>query len=168
MHRPTVSIAAAVVLAATLVACGGSDGDSGGGWPAKPAGPSDVAEPGTDPGAEPGGEQMPEAAPSSSRPAVARLGDTLTLEGNYGSGDVRADITLNRFEDRAEPELEVSTPPPGYRLVAVEFTIVSTGAFSTGRITTRWIARPPANEITIVEANASQYGTSHWTSCQAM
>ena len=37
-------------------------------------------------------------------------------------------------------------------------TIVSTGAFSTGRITTRSIRRPPTNATASVAQNATQYG----------
>jgi hypothetical protein len=38
----------------------------------------------------------------------------------------------------------------------VTITTVSTGARSTGRITTRSTATPPANEIATVSANAAQ------------
>ena len=38
-------------------------------------------------------------------------------------------------------------------------TMVRTGAFSTGRMTTRSMTRPPMNERTSVAKNATQYGS---------
>jgi len=38
----------------------------------------------------------------------------------------------------------------------VTITTVSTGARSTGRITTRWITIPPANAIAMVRGSAIQ------------
>ena len=46
-------------------------------------------------------------------------------------------------------------------------TIVSTGAFSTGRITTRSIASPPTKAIASVAANATQYESPALISVQA-
>ena len=45
-------------------------------------------------------------------------------------------------------------------------TIVRIGAFSTGRITTRSIARPPANAMASVAKNAPQYGIPALSSAQ--
>ena len=42
------------------------------------------------------------------------------------------------------------------------------GASWIGLSTTRSISTPAANEITMVAPKASQYGTPHWISCQAM
>ncbi|MDW6057580.1 hypothetical protein SAZ11_05325 [Streptomyces sp. FXJ1.4098] len=77
MHRSIASAAAAVVLAAALVACGGSDGDSSKTAATKSAGSSGAATS--------GGQQTPDAAPSSTTPSGAKVGDTL-LEGMPGMG----------------------------------------------------------------------------------
>src|SRR6188472_960551 len=50
----------------------------------------------------------------------------------------------------------------------VTITTVSTGARSTGRITARSTATPPANEIATVRKNAPQYERPWFTSDQAM
>ncbi|MFD5387760.1 hypothetical protein ACFWMG_22985 [Streptomyces sp. NPDC127074] len=123
MHRSITSAAAAVVLAAALVACGGSDGDSGKADATKSAGSSGATAS--------GGQQTPDATPSSTTPSSAKVGDTLSLEGLPGMGatgkNVRADITLTKYEDNAKPSLDAFAAPDGQRLVATEFTIVSTG-----------------------------------------
>jgi len=51
---------------------------------------------------------------------------------------------------------------------SVTITTVSTGARSTGRITARSSATPPANEIASVRKNASQNESPWWTSDHAM
>ncbi|WP_262706395.1 MULTISPECIES: DUF4352 domain-containing protein [Streptomyces] len=123
MNRSIASAAAAVVLAATLVACGGSDGDSGKVAVTKSAGSS-----GADTS---GGQQTPDTAPSSTTPSGAKVGDTLSLEGLPGMGatgnNVQADVTLTKYEDNAKPSLDAFAAPDGQRLVAAEFTILSTG-----------------------------------------
>ena len=115
MHRSIASAATAVVLAAALVACGSSEGDSADKPEATKSG---------------GGAPTAEASPSSTTPSGAKLGDTLSLEGMAGlgaSGHVQADVTLTAYEDNAKPSLEIFGAPDGQRLVATEFTILSTG-----------------------------------------
>lgn len=128
MHRSIASAAATVVLAAALVACGGSGGDDAkSGRTKAPAGSGETAMP--------GGDRTPEAAPSSRQSGGAKLGDTLSLEGraNLGSsGNVTADITLNQYEDHAKPALEAFHAEVGHRLVAANFTMVSTGDATYG------------------------------------
>lgn len=118
MHRSIASAATAVVLAAALVGCGGSDGGGGTAEATKGAGSSNAET------------STPDAAPSSTTPSGAKVGDTLSLEGLTGlgaSGHVQADVTLTGYEDNAQPSLEIFGAPDGQRLVATEFTIVSTG-----------------------------------------
>ena len=47
-------------------------------------------------------------------------------------------------------------------------TLVSTGARSTGRKISRWIATPTANETPTVTTNAAQYGQPRCSSSHAM
>ncbi|MFI0901440.1 DUF4352 domain-containing protein [Streptomyces sp. NPDC020983] len=127
MHRSIASAASAVVLAAALVACGGSDGDNAKASPTKGTGSSSSAQP--------GGGQTQE--PPASTPDSAGLGDTLSLEGRPGlgsssTGTVTADITLDQYEDHAQPKFQSFEAGPGKRLVAAKFTIVSTGDSTYG------------------------------------
>lgn len=127
MHRSSPSVAAAVVLAATLVACGSSNGNDAKAAPTKGSGSSDTATP--------GGGQTSEATPTGTQPTGAKLGDTLSLEGRPGlgtTGNVTADITLRQYEDHAKPTLQIFQAGPGKRLVAAKFTIVSTGNATYG------------------------------------
>ncbi|MGW7693541.1 DUF4352 domain-containing protein [Streptomyces asiaticus] len=123
MHRAIAAAAAVVTLTATLVACGGSDGDGDKAGPTKNTGSSSAAEP--------GGGQTPDAVASSAGPPVGKLGDTLSLEGLANNldtkGTVRGDITLKKYVDRAQAAVDYFKAPAGKRLVATEFTIVSTG-----------------------------------------
>ncbi|MBL1112983.1 hypothetical protein JK364_11345 [Streptomyces sp. 110] len=123
MHRAIVAAAAVVTLTATLVACGGSDGDGDKAGPTRNTGSSGAAEP--------GGERTPDAVASSAGSLVGKLGDTLTLEGPAinldTTGTVRADFTLKKYVDRAQAAVDYFKAPAGKRLVATEFTIVSTG-----------------------------------------
>ena len=129
MHRSIASAAAAVVLAATLVACGGSGGGN--------ADASHSKSPGSGFGLNPGAEQptddtssdLPVPDPTTTRPTVGKLGDTLTLEGSPGTsvGTVLVDITLNKYEDHAQPAIGYSDAPDGQRLVAAQFTITGKG-----------------------------------------
>ena len=50
----------------------------------------------------------------------------------------------------------------------VTITAAKTGAFSTGRMSTRSITTPPANETTNVIRKAAQKGRPALTSVQAM
>lgn len=122
MRRSIACAAAAVVLAATLVACGGSSGNS------VKAGPTNSSESSGSPTTD--NERTPDTSPSSTQPKVAKLGDTLSLVGEAGlgyTGTVTADVTLNKYEDHAEPSVGFFKAPAGQRLVAAQFTIVSTG-----------------------------------------
>ncbi len=47
-------------------------------------------------------------------------------------------------------------------------TVVRIGACASGLNRMRSIAMPPTNEIASVSTKATQYGTPHWISCQAM
>ncbi|WP_326796499.1 DUF4352 domain-containing protein [Streptomyces sp. NBC_01808] len=129
MHRTIVSTAAAVALATVLTACGGSDlsvGDDGADVESS-QGPDAAADAGAVPSDT---EQTPTAAPSSTEPFGAKVGDTLSLSGAAGlggSGQVQSDTTLNAYEDDAEPAMATFGAGPGQRLVAAEFTILSTG-----------------------------------------
>ncbi|WP_031525122.1 hypothetical protein [Streptomyces sp. NRRL F-5123] len=120
-NRTIASAAAAVVLSAALVACGGSDGDGG-----DKAAPSTTSA-GTSTAATSGGEQTPDATPSSTAPPGANVGDTLSLIGAEGLGTSGADVTLLKYNDHAKPSLGAFAAPPGYRLVAAEFSILNTG-----------------------------------------
>lgn len=130
MHRSIASAAAAVVLAATLVACGGSGGGSS-------ADSDHSKDPGSGFGLNPSAGQstddtssdMPVPDPTTTRPTVGKLGDTLTLEGSPGTsfGTVLVDITLNKYEDHAQPAMGYSGARDGQRLVAAQFTIVGKG-----------------------------------------
>ncbi|MFC9461350.1 hypothetical protein [Streptomyces sp. NPDC056983] len=127
MHRSIASVAATVVLAAALVACGGSDEGNAKAAPPQGAASSDTANP--------GGEQTSQATPTSTQQAGAKLGDTLSLRGLPGlssGGTVTADVTLNQYEDHAEPALDAVQAAPGRRLVAAKFTILSTGEAAYG------------------------------------
>ncbi|AUH42469.1 hypothetical protein [Streptomyces sp. CMB-StM0423] len=127
MHRTIASTAAAVALATVLTACGGSDLSVGDGGDVESTQGPDAA---ADAGAVPSAEQTPDVAPSSSEPFGAKVGDTLSLEGAAGlggSGRVQSDTTLNAYEDDAEPAMPIFGAGPGQRLVAAEFTILSTG-----------------------------------------
>ena len=73
-------------------------------------------------------------------------------------GSVRVSGLQNQ---RAAPSTTKSRP-------SVTITTVSTGACSTGRITTRSTAMAPAIEIAIVRKKAAQYVSPWWTSDQAM
>ncbi|MET7931767.1 hypothetical protein ABZT43_49965 [Streptomyces sp. NPDC005349] len=126
MHRSIASAAATVVLAAALVACGGSDADNAKTAPTKGASSSDSAKP--------GGEQTSKATPTGTQ-QVGKLGDTLSLEGMPGlssGGTVTADVTLKQYEDHAKPSLDAFQAAPGHRLVAAKFTILSTGEAAYG------------------------------------
>ena len=50
----------------------------------------------------------------------------------------------------------------------VTTTAARTGAFSTGRMTTRSITMPPMNETTSVTTKATQKGNPAFTNVQAM
>ena len=123
MRRSIAAAAAAITLSATLVACGGSDGGGDAAGSTQNTGSSATAEP--------GGEQSADATPSDPQSPVGKLGDTLTLQGLANNldttGTVQADITLNKYVDHAKPSLQIFAPYKGNRLVAVQFTIVSTG-----------------------------------------
>ena len=47
-------------------------------------------------------------------------------------------------------------------------TTESTGAFSTGRMITRWISTPPTKAMITVRKKATQYGSPAWISDQQM
>ncbi|MFG2662439.1 hypothetical protein [Streptomyces sp. NPDC048425] len=123
MRRSIAAAAAVVTLAATLVACGGSDGGSDNAGPTKDAGSSSTARP--------AGEQSPDATAGGSQAPAGKLGDTLKLVGMEGSlngtGTIEADFTLEKFEDHAKSAIGVLEPAAGNRLVAAKFTIVETG-----------------------------------------
>ncbi|WP_406109888.1 hypothetical protein OG698_44675 [Streptomyces sp. NBC_01003] len=50
------------------------------------------------------------------------------MPGLAVTGHVQADVTLTKHEDNAEPSLDILATPDGQRLVAAEFTILSTDA----------------------------------------
>ncbi|MFI0731047.1 DUF4352 domain-containing protein [Streptomyces sp. NPDC021225] len=122
MHRSIAATAAVVALTAALTACNGSDGDGDKAGTTKKGTHSSAAEP--------GGENSPEAAPSQASSTAGKLGDTLSLVGIVGLGETTAptaDITLNKFVDNAKSQGAYFEAADGNRLVAAEFTIVSTG-----------------------------------------
>lgn len=127
-NRAIVSAAATAVFAAALVACGGSDGGSDG----SPFGPGDRAARPSSSTAAPTSEeqQTPHAPPASTTPPGANIGDTLSLIGANGFGGSdsdEADVTVLKYNDNAKPSLDVFAAPDGQRLVAAQFTILSTG-----------------------------------------
>ncbi len=122
MHRSIAAAAAVFALTAALAGCGGSDADNGKATATKSAGSSDATPS--------GGQRTPDATPGSTTPSDAKVGDTLSLEGAPGlgaAGHVQADVTLTKYEDDAKPSLDIFAAPDGQRLVAAEFTILSTG-----------------------------------------
>ncbi|MER7200682.1 MULTISPECIES: hypothetical protein [unclassified Streptomyces] len=52
---------------------------------------------------------------------------TPTPRGGNRPGHVQADVTLTKYEDNTEPSRDIFAAPDGQRLVAAEFTILSTG-----------------------------------------
>lgn len=128
-NRTIASAAATVALAAVLVACGGSGG--GGDKAASPitsAGVGAGAGAGTTAPSE--GDRSPDAAGGTTTPPGAKVGDTLSLIGasGFGTSDSdEADVTLLTYNDHAEPALDIFAAPDGQRLVAAQFTILSTG-----------------------------------------
>ncbi|WP_236719289.1 DUF4352 domain-containing protein [Wenjunlia vitaminophila] len=120
-------MAAAIVLAATLTACGGSDGNSADSDHPKMPGIS--FPPGVDQTPDDASSDTPVTDPTTTRPTSGKIGDTLVLEGSPGTtaGTVLVDITLDTYEDHAQPTLDVFAAATGKRLVAAQFTIASKG-----------------------------------------
>ena len=65
-------------------------------------------------------------------------------------------------------QIQRAAPLTRKKRPSVTITTVSTGARSTGLITTRSIPTPPKNEIATVRKKAAQYERPWWTSDQAM
>jgi hypothetical protein len=123
-NRAIASAAAGLVLSAALVACGGS----GGGFDkAAPPTEGNWTQPGTAATSE---EEPTPQATASTTPPGANVGDVLSLIGANGFGGPEsdeADVTLLKYNDHAQPTLDIFAAPPGQRLVAAQFTILSTG-----------------------------------------
>jgi hypothetical protein len=115
MQRSVVSVVAAVVLSAGLVACG-SDGD-GSGRPHAPQVPMTSSQPSS---------ATDEASPSpSGTPLHGKLGDTFALQGL--DPRATANVACVKLLDPAHASLGYFEAGPGKRLVAARFELTSNG-----------------------------------------
>jgi hypothetical protein len=114
MNR-AIAAAATAVLAATLVACGGSGGDVKSPFGKTPPIDSSTAATPSSP------------SPSSTElPLHGKLGDTFLLRGlDYTS---QANVTLTQWLDLAHASIGYFEPGPDQRLVAAKFKVESNGS----------------------------------------
>ena len=84
----------------------------------------------------------------------------VSMNEPFGNGVGNGLIVWSKIQPATE--LKITSRPMN------TITLVSTGAFSTGRRMIRWISSPPTNEIATVAKNATQYGQPACISAQAM
>lgn len=92
----------------------------------------------------------PKAAPAKTKPAVAHLGDTITIHG-FDKGSKLA-VTLVKWAPTAKGADEFTTPDTGKRFAAAQFRITNTG--------TAVYSDSPSNGVQVADGEGQRFDST--------